>query len=389
MKEYLNKDLYEILGTTFEADVVTIKSAYRKKARIYHPDVNNNTPESIEMFKEITEAYEFLLDTQKRKQYDEIKGFTAKRAQNSAAQRAGAQRAYSYANERTSKSSETKNESYHQSASVNREKQTGVNSDKQSFSSVFTSILDGLFPDETPVKTKPHKNKKNENTKSKVKSKENVQGQAKKSVTAKNGRDINLSVTIKIDEALNGTHRTVNVLHMEVCPKCEGRKFINGSKCPMCKGTGEVSLHKKLNVKIPARVKKGAKIRIANEGNQGCNGGTDGDLFLTIDIEENTFFKYEGLNVSCEIPITPYEAALGANIEIPSLSSTLSMKIPAGTTTGQKFRLSGEGLSDGKKRGDQIVTVKIEMPKNISEEEKELYEKLKNLSKTNIRENLT
>lgn len=349
MKEYLEKDLYEILGITFEADVIKIKSAYRKKARVCHPDVNNNTPESIKEFKEITEAYEFLLDENKRKQYDEIKGFARKRAEASQAKRAQARQAYTH----TAKEEKTTKE----------KPKTAPREDKQSFSSVFNTILDGLFPDDDS----PEK---------------------KKSCKPANGRDINLNVSIKIDEAINGAHRTINVLHTEMCPKCEGRKFINGAKCPMCKGTGELSIHKKLNVKIPAGVKNGSKIRIANEGNKGCNGGKNGDLFLKIEIEEPSFLKIDGLNTSCEIPITPYEAALGANIDVPTLKSHVSMKIPAGTTSGQKFRLSGEGLVQGGKKGDQIVTVRIEMPKEISKEEKELYEKLKKLSNHNIRENL-
>ena len=349
MKEYLEKDLYEILGITYEADVLKIKSAYRKKARICHPDVNNNTPESIKEFKEITEAYEFLLDENKRKQYDEIKGFARKRAENSQAKRAQAKQAYSH--------------TYSDENKVKEKPKTAANEEKQSFSNVFNSILDGLFPDG------------------------GAQGK-KKGGKLTNGRDINLSVTIKIDEAISGTHRTINVLHTEMCPKCGGRKFINGSKCPMCKGTGEISIHKKLNVKIPANVKNGSKIRIANEGNKGCNGGKNGDLYLKIEIEEHSFLKIDGINTFCEIPITPYEAALGASIDVPTLKSHVSMKIPAGTTSGQKFRLTGEGIEQKGKRGDQIVTVRIEIPKNISKEEKELYEKLKNLSNRDIRENL-
>lgn len=372
MKEYLNKDLYEILGTDYDADVVSIKAAYRKKARVYHPDVNNNTQESIQKFKDITEAYEFLIDVQKRKQYDEIKGFTRKRAQDSQTARTGAKKAYSYVNETTAKTGAKSTQTAEKTvktekAEKNEKGEKGEKGEtKESFSHVFNNILEGLFPEDGTKEKKT----------------------AKSVCHPQNGRDINLSVTIKIPEALNGAHRVINVLHTQRCPKCEGRKFINGAKCPMCKGTGEVSIHKKLSVKIPANVKKGAKIRIANEGNKGCNGGTNGDLYLHIDIEENSFFKYDGLNVSCEIPITPYEAALGANIEVPSLAGTVSMKVPPGTTSGQKFRLAGEGVSDEKKRGDQIVTVKIEMPKDISKEEKELYEKLKNLSHKDIRENL-
>lgn len=393
MKEFFDKDLYEILGTTFEADVVQIKAAYRKKARAYHPDVNNNTPDSITKFKEITEAYEFLLDVQKRRQYDQIKGYARRRVETSRAQRTAAQKAYTYTSE---KSEQYTKKSAPESAKENVQKTNHTNG-KESFSHVFNNILDGLFPGGEKKSAPNTKSGANPNTNANTNTKANTNttGKTKKAEEKTcekptRGRDINLTVTVKIAEALNGTHRTVNVLHTERCPKCEGRKFINGAKCPLCKGTGEVSIHKKLSVKIPAHIKKGAKIRIANEGNKGCNGGTDGDLFLYIDIEENSFFRYEGINVLCEIPITPYEAALGAEIEVPTLNKPVTMKVPSGTTSGQKFRLSGEGVHDEQTgtKGDQIVTVKIEMPKDLSPEEKTLYEKLKGMSHHTIRENL-
>lgn len=347
MKEYLHKDLYEILGITPDVDEAQIKTAYRKMARKYHPDVNNNTPESIVKFKEITEAYEVLLDATRRKEYDTLRGYTRRKAENNETNRTQAQRAYSSVSKEKPKQQKTEN--------------------KDSFSKVFNSILDGLFQNENGTK------------------------QEKKKQKPENGRNINLSVTIKISEAINGTTRTVNVLHTEKCPKCEGRRFINGAKCPMCKGSGEISIHKRLNVKIPSGVKKGARIRVANEGDKGYYGGKNGDLFLTVEIEDNPLFKFEGLNVLCDIPITPYEAALGANIEIPSIYGNISMKIPSLTTSGQKFRISGQGLKDEKsnKLGDQIVTVKIEMPKDLSEKEKMLYEELKKYSTQKIRENLT
>ena len=347
MKEYLNKDLYEILGITPDVDEVQIKVAYRKMARKYHPDVNNNTQESIVKFKEITEAYEVLLDVKRRKEYDTLRGYTKRKAENSESNRTRAQKAYSSA--------------------AHEKKEAQKPENKDSFSKVFNSILDGLFQNDNSTK------------------------QTKKKQKPENGRNINLSVTIKISEAINGTTRTVNVLHTEKCPKCEGRRFINGAKCPMCKGNGEISIHKRLNVKIPAGVKKGARIRVANEGDKGYNGGKNGDLFLTVDVEENPLFKFDGLNVLCEIPITPYEAALGANIEIPAVGGNISMKIPPLTTSGQKFRISGQGLKDEKnnKYGDQIVTIKIEMPKELTEKEKVLYEELKKYSTQKIRENLT
>lgn len=367
MNKYYQKDLYAILGVSSDADETKIKAAYRKQARKWHPDVNDNSSESIAKFKEITEAYEVLTDSQRRSQYDILKGFNTGKetSYTNKAQTQQAKNAYRETNKST-------NEPQKESAVHKKNKTTDNSDDKSSFSSVFENILDGLFTSGNGTK------------------KTSANQQKTKKQRPENGRDINLNVSIKMSEAIAGTHRTVNVLHSERCPKCEGRRFINGSKCPLCKGSGEVSTHKKLNVKIPAGIKKGAKIRVANEGNKGYNGGKNGDLYLYIDIEDNKFFKYEGNNVLCELPITPYEAVLGANIEVPTICGNVSMKIPPNTTSGQKFRLSGQGIEDLKtrKKGDQIVTVRIEIPKDLSLEEMKLYEQLKNISKHNVRENL-
>lgn len=384
MNDYYQKDLYKILGVSPDCDVVKVKAAYRKQARVWHPDVNDNSQESIVRFKEITEAYEVLIDSHKRAQYDILKGFNLRKetTYTSKTTEQSAKKAYG-----ESSSSTTQEKTYTYTKTVNnnteakpkdkdKEKVPPPNEDKNkgsnsnSFSNIFENIMDGLFTGDSVGK----KSKQKPSPKPKP----------------ENGRDINLNVIIKMSEAITGTHRTVNVLHSERCPKCEGRRFINGAKCPLCKGTGEVSIHKKLNVKIPSGIKKGAKIRVGNEGNKGYNGGKNGDLFLYIEIEESTFFKYEDLNVLCEIPITPFEAVLGASIEVPTLCGNVSMKIPPNTSTGQKFRLSEQGVYDEKKKkkGDQIISVKIEVPKEATEEEKKLYEQLKNISTHKIRESL-
>lgn len=387
MNEYYQKDLYKILGVSPDCDVVKIKAAYRKQARIWHPDVNDNSQESIVRFKEITEAYEVLTDSHKRSQYDILKGFNIRKEASYASKTAeqSAKKAYNESSSATTGEKTytyTKYE-YEKKTTEDKKTKSAQNTkehEKGSFSQVFENILDGLFTGGSSGKNKQPNVKKNQNQNKN----QNKKGKPE------NGRDINLNVNIKMSEAITGTHRTVNVLHTEKCPKCEGRRFINGSKCPLCKGTGEISIHKKLNVKIPAGIKKGSKIRVANEGNKGYNGGRDGDLYLYIEIEESAFFKYEGINVHCEIPITPFEAVLGASIEVPTLCGNVSMKIPPNTSTGQKFRLSEQGVYDEKnrKKGDQIVVVKIEVPKEMSREEIKLYEQLKNISTHKVRENL-
>ncbi|MCD7878733.1 MAG: hypothetical protein LUG16_02230, partial [Candidatus Gastranaerophilales bacterium] len=203
----------------------------------------------------------------------------------------------------------------------------------------------------------------------------NNQKETKENKKIKDGDDIDLDVSISLFEAVNGTNRKVNILHTQPCPNCEGRKFINDSSCPMCNGTGQISLQKKINVKIPKGVKQGSKVRIKKEGNKGLNGGKDGDLYLIINIEKNKFFEIDGLNLLCTLPISVTEAVFGADIPILLPSGNITVKIPAMTSSGQKFRLASMGLENKSKskKGDVIVTVLIKLPENLSSKEKELY----------------
>lgn len=334
------KNLYAILEIPSSASNAAIKSAYRKLARKYHPDLNGNDAACIRKFKEISEAYEILSDENKKKNYDILKGFYQ---QNSKSKFNEANKAY--------KDTEEKHEEH---------KENDI------FSTVFNDILEGFKRTTSSAKKEPFKTKQ---------------------VQPEEGSDVYSDVTITLQEAIAGTTKTLNIIHTENCPNCEGRPFLNGNKCPLCGGLGEHSIHKKLNVKIPANVKHGSKIRIANEGNRGINGGRNGDLYLNIKIESDSNFKYEGLNILGTVPITPFEAILGAKIEISTPKGKVSMKITPNTHSGQKFRLAGQGLSNNGKIGDMIITVNIEVPQNPSSEEIELYKKLKDISKTNIREN--
>lgn len=330
------KNLYEILEVSASASAATIKSAYRRLARKYHPDLNSGDAACEKKFKEITHAYEILSDTEKKKNYDTQNGFHQETSQAK----------YSEANKAYKKT-------------TNEEKKA-----TEGFSRIFDDILEGFKNTTSSSKKETFKTK-----------------QAK----PERGSDVYSDVVITMSEAHDGTSRTVNILHTETCPNCSGRNFLNGSKCAVCNGLGEHSIHKKLHVKIPANVKHGSKIRIANEGNKGYNGGRNGDLFLNVKIESDENFKYEGLNILGEVKITPFEAVLGASIEIQTPTGKVNMKITPNTHSGQKFRLAGQGLSQHGKKGDMIITVNIEIPQKSSDAEIELYKKLRDISKQDIR----
>lgn len=335
------KNLYGILEISAEATPAVIKSAYRRLARKYHPDVNSGNAACIKKFKDITEAYEVLSDEEKKKNYDMLRGF--------------------YKHEDIETKRKQANKAYKESKNF----EDKAKKEDSEFSNIFNDIFEGF------KKTAGGKNFEHKQT------------------YPEKGSDVFTEVSITLSEALKGTARKINILHTQKCLNCEGRKFINGAKCPLCNGLGEQSVYKKLSVKIPPNVKNGSKIRIANEGNKGYNGGKNGDLYLNVKIESGDIFKFEGLNILCTIPITPSEAVLGASINIPAADGNVVMKIMPNTQSGQKFRLSGQGLKGSDKTsGDMIVTVNIEIPKNLSKKELELYEELQNLSKKDIRENL-
>ena len=356
VENYKNKNYYEILGINPAATKKEVKSAYRALARKYHPDVNPGNKLSETKFKEIGEAYSVLSDDNKRKHYDILNGYykpQPKQASTSEQTKKQAKDAYTRQKQKSDQ----------------KDKSSGKTEDK-SFNEVFSEFLDGIFKKsetEAPVQ-KP-------------------QRQAPK---GQKGDDITVDISITIVEAHNGTVRKINVLRTDTCSRCNGKKYINGIPCAVCESNGEISSHKKISVKIPPNVKEGSKIKISSEGNKGINGGEDGDLFLLIHIQKHDMFTFEDLNVLCEVPITPTEAALGAEIEIPTIDGFVTMKIPPETPSGQKFRLAGQGITDSQtnKRGDQVIAAIIEIPKNLTEKEKELYRELARIRKFNPRENI-
>ncbi|MBP7211525.1 DnaJ domain-containing protein [bacterium] len=349
------KNLYEILGIPADATLGMIKSAYRKLVRKYHPDLNNGDENCARKFKEINEAYEILSDTDKKRYYDTMSGFFTRKTEN--------QYNYKYTYKQADSTYRKTKNAHEKEKARKEESKNKTYSEPFDFSDMFNDFFRGFKNTST---------KENQSTQSPI-----------------NGSDITSEISISIQESISGTSRTVNVLHTQACPNCKGRKFINGAKCAICNGSGEESSHKKITVKIPAQIKNGAKIRIAGEGNRGQYGGNNGNLYLIVKIENDSIFKISGNNVLCSIPITPFEAVLGANISIPSINGKLSMKILPNTHSGQKFRLSSQGLlGENGKKGDMIVTVNIEIPHDLSDNERKLYEKLKTASSSDIRENL-
>ena len=324
----MTKDYYKILDIPEFSTTEEIKNAYRKLARKWHPDVAGNSSDVIARFKEINEAYEILSDGIKKADYDRARRF------------------YNYSSANTQK--ETK--SYNKNSTHPNFKETTQKEEKKN------SFWEDIFKTHKSEEVKP----------------------------PKKGEDIYSDVEISVFEAVNGTTKVINMLQTQICPKCSGRKFVNGTICPSCKGKGETSVYKRFNVKIPAGIKNLSKIRLAEEGEKGKNGGRNGDLYLTIHIRETKNYKTEGLNILKDIQIAPEVAVLGGEITVSTLIGNVSLKISPKTRNGQKIRLAGCGIKQNNKVGDMIVTVEIQIPQDLSEEELDLYRKLRQLKNRGV-----
>ncbi len=328
----MTKDYYKILGIAEFESAENIKSAYRKLARKWHPDVAGNTPDVLSKFKEINEAYEILSNKIKKDEYDRARRF------------------YSYAKEGAKTQHQTKSS------------KTEEHEDKRGFYFTWEDFLS---------KRKRETSYRNDTASQ-----------------PKRGEDIHTDVEISVFEAMSGATKTINMLQTQTCPKCRGKRFVNGGLCSHCHGKGEETNYKKFTVKIPAEIKNGSKIRLAGEGKASTEGGRNGDLYITVHIKETPTYKTEGLNILKTIPITPSEAVLGANIKVCTINGCVTVKIVPNTQNGQKIRLAGCGIVQNEKVGDMIITVEIRIPKNLTDAEIALYKKLEEISSGNVRENL-
>lgn len=297
----MDKDYYKIMGVSPDASEKDIKTAYRKLARKYHPDISKES-NAEERFKEMGEAYEVLRDTKKRAEYDQ---YLKHRELN--------QRA-------------------HQSTGYSHSGRENPYQDVQFDSDFFESLFG------------------------------HARRQQQQPMT---GQDYQGKISISLEEAYNGTVKSVQI--------------------PIEQGN-ETRLHT-LNVKIPAGIKSGQQIRLAGQGASGLNGGPRGDLYLTVDVMKHSLYDVLDNDIYLTLPITPWEAALGTTITVPTLGGKIDLKIPQGSQGGQKLRIKNRGLP-GSTPGNQYVLLKIITPPATTETEKELYKKMAEIMPFNPREKM-
>jgi molecular chaperone DnaJ len=326
------KNYYDILGVTRSASEKDIKQAYRKLARKYHPDLNPGNKASEATFKEINQAYEVLSDKDKRQKYDQF-GDQWQHADQFT--QAGRQ--------------QTQNWDFTQGDG------SGFNfaeGDSGGLDSLFTELFSGRRGSRT--------------------------GTYRQAPQARRGQDIESPIEVTLEEAYHGTNRTISLQTEETCTACQGTGQIHNLLCSVCRGAGVVPRINRLEVKIPAGVDNGSRVRIAGKGQPGYNRGPSGDLYLVISISPHDTFERHGDDLSVQIPVPLKTAMLGGEVQVPTPKGKLSLKIPQETQNGRVFRLSGQGMPHlgSSSRGDILAKVNVILPTGLSEKQKELFKQL-------------
>jgi molecular chaperone DnaJ len=347
------RDYYEVLGVGRDATEAELKSAYRKLAMQHHPDRNpDNHVDSTEKFKEVTEAYTVLSDAQKRAAYD--------RYGHAGVSGAGGAPDFS----------------------------STIFTDFPDFEDLFGQFFGGAFGRQRGPRTR-----------------------------SRRGADLRYEMEISFEEAATGLETKIKIPRWETCPECNGRGAKKGSSpvtcsvchgqghvrhqqgffsvtrtcpecngvgqivrepCPACQGDGRTRQEKVLGIKIPAGVEEGMKLRVAGEGEAGASGGPPGDLYVVLRIRAHHYFERDGSDLYCTIPISVAQAALGAEIRVPTLRGQERLRIPEGTQSGAVFRMRGFGMPrvDDHHRGDLYVRIQVVIPTRLSGEQRRLLESL-------------
>ena len=354
------RDYYEVLGIAKGASEDEIKKAYRSLAKKYHPDVNK-APDAADKFKEINEAYEVLSDPQKRQNYDQF-GFAGVDGQGFSGFQSG-----------------------------------GFDDFGDIFSQFFGGAMGG---DPFGQRT------------------------GRRSNAPRQGDDRGMRIRISFMEACFGTTKKISLDVDETCPDCKGSGAASPSDietcrtcggsgytmhtqrtafgmfqtqgacpdcggtgkkirkvCPHCAGRGYTSRTQNIDLKIPAGIESGQRLRVSGKGERGVNGGPNGDLIVQVEVMPHEQFERSGKNIFLEIPVTAVDATIGTTVNIPTIHGDVTMKIPAGTQEGTQLRLKEKGVPDarGGRNGDQYCTVRIQVEKKLSAREKELYQELQKL----------
>lgn len=351
------RDYYEVLGLEKTASKDEIKKAYRKLSKKYHPDLNKE-PGAEEKFKEIAEAYEVLSDDQKRARYDQFghqdpnQGFGGFSGFGSTEGFGGFEDIFS---------------SFFGGGSRTRRDPNAPRKGDDLQYRMTISFEEAVFGKEKEIEIP------REETCDTCHGTGAKPGTSKETCSYCNG-------TGQISETVNTPFG--QIVNRRTCSHCQGTGQMIKEKCSTCHGSGTVKKRKKIKVNIPAGVDDGQQLRVSGQGEAGVNGGPAGDLYIVFHVRASDKFERDGDDIYLELPITFAQAALGDEIEVPTIYGKVKMKIPAGTQSGDRFRLKDKGVKNvhGYGNGDQHVIVKIKTPKKLTEKQKELLREFASIS---------
>ncbi|MGG3963209.1 molecular chaperone DnaJ [Heyndrickxia faecalis] len=353
------RDYYEVLGVAKDASKDEIKKAYRKLSKKYHPDINK-APDAAEKFKEIQEAYEVLSDDQKRAQYDQFGHAGPNQGFGDGSGFGGFS------------SSDFGNFGFEDifSTFFGGGRRNDPNAPRQGADLQYTMTLEfeeAVFGKETDIRIPREETC------------DTCHGTG-----AKPGTHPKECPHCHGTGQLNTEQSTPfgRIVNRRVCHYCGGTGKIITDKCKTCGGTGRVKKRRKIHVKIPAGIDDGQQLRVAGQGEPGINGGPAGDLYIIFHVRPHELFERDGDDIYCEIPIAFTQAALGDEIEVPTLHGKVKLKIPAGTQSGTKFRLRGKGVPNvhGHGTGDQHVITRIVTPTKLTDRQKQLLREFAEVS---------
>jgi molecular chaperone DnaJ len=348
------RDYYEVLGVSKGASKDEIKKAYRKLSKQYHPDINKE-PGADEKFKEIKEAYEILSDDQKRAHYDQF-GHTDPNQGFGGGDFGGGFGGFE--------------DIFNTFFGGGGGRRRDPNAPRQGADLQYTMTLkfeEAVFGKETDIEI-PREEEC-----------ETCHGSG-----AKPGTSPETCQHCKGSGQINAEQNTPfgRIVNRRTCHYCGGTGKQIKNKCSTCGGSGKVKKRRKIHVKIPAGIDDGQQLRVSGQGEAGINGGPPGDLYVVFHVRDHEFFERDGDDIYCEMPINFTQAALGDDIEIPTLHGKVKLKVPAGTQTGTKFRLKGKGVPNvrGYGTGDQHVIIRIITPSKLSDKQRQLLREFAELS---------
>ncbi|MFI0410518.1 molecular chaperone DnaJ [Actinomadura sp. 3N508] len=371
-KDYLEKDYYKVLGVAKTASQEEIKKSYRKLARKYHPDANKGDTDAEDRFKEVSEAYDVLSDDKRRKEYDAVRSMPG-----------------GFRGQQGGGFPFDLGDLFGQGSGGGTGTQTGGAGER------IGDLFGGLFGRSGGTRTTGTGTRR-----------------------ARRGADVETEVTLSFGRAMNGVtvpikltseaacngcrgtgakagtvprvcpncegtgHETRNLGSFgfqEPCKECHGRGLVVDDPCPICHGSGRATGTRTIQARIPAGVADGQKIRLKGKGAPGENGGPHGDLYVNIKVRPHPVFGRSGDNLTLTVPVTFPEAALGAEIRVPTFQGQpVTLKLPEGTPNGRKFRVKGRGATrrDGTK-GDLLVTVDVQVPQKLDDQAREALVRLR------------